>query len=47
MAKKFKNINEDTLSQLKKIISGGKGELTQTFKIKKGFFQNIDHETFL
>lgn len=47
MAKKFKNINEDTLSQLKKIISGGKGELTQTFKIKKGFFQNIDHYDYL
>lgn len=47
MAKKFKNIDQETLGQLKKIISEGKGELSQTFKINKGFFQNIDHYDYL
>ena len=47
MAKKFNNIDQDTLRQLKKILSEGKGELTQTFKINKGFFQNIDHYEYL
>ncbi len=47
MAKKFNNIDQDTLRQLEKILSEGKGELTQTFKINKGFFQNIDHYEYL
>ena len=47
MAVKLNDLSQDSLSKLREIIAYGKGELVQTIKINKGFFQSIDDYEYI